>query len=52
MPAASASKACAATAPMAPDALEERSDLWLGGSDGDEPVEELVGEMRCQRKWW
>jgi hypothetical protein len=33
----------AATAPMAPDAPEEKPDLWPGGGNGDEPVVGLVG---------
>lgn len=42
MPAANASTARAATAPMASDAPEERPDLWPG-FDGDEVAESSVG---------
>ncbi len=41
--AASASTAGGATAPVAPDAPEERSDLLPGVGDGEQGVEELVG---------
>lgn len=43
MPAARASTARDATAPMAPDSPEESPDLWPGAGNGNEVAESPVG---------